>query len=173
MKALSRASPTATPRSQKRPLSSRAESIEWRRFVVELGRRFRPVKIVLDPFQGLLLADRLRAKGLGVKEYAFTSSSRAALFETLLQLIRQRRLRSFPHSVLREELAGLRWTEKAGVLRPDHPATGHDDAVVSVALAAQTIVATEGVQPLGTVTVEIIGPGYDDPRAGIRNRLRV
>ena len=109
--------------------------------IAEMAGRYRPREIALDPFQGLLMAERLRRRGLRVKEYSFTSSSRAALFETLLQLIRQGRLKSRPHAVLREELAGLRWVEKGGVLRPDHPASGHDDAAVAVGLAALAAVS--------------------------------
>ncbi|HEV8340168.1 MAG TPA: hypothetical protein VGR25_11015 [bacterium] len=74
---------------------------------------------------------------------------------TLLQLIRDRRLTAFEHPVLREELAGLRWTERGGVLRPDHPASGHDDAVVAVALACRA--ALEAVEnPGGLVYAEIL-----------------
>lgn len=142
----------------------RVQLAEVEEVIVELARRFRPVQIVLDPFQGLLLADRLKDRGLRVREYPFTSASRAALFDTLLQLIRQRRLRSFPHPTLREELTGLRWIEKAGVLRPDHPATGHDDAAVAVALAAQAVVAQDGAEPGGQVFVDILGAGWDPPR---------
>ena len=109
--------------------------------VAELAGRYHPREIALDPFQGLLMAERLRGRGLRVREYSFTSSSRAALFDTLLQLIRQGRLKSRPNKVLREELAGLRWIERGGVLRPDHAASGHDDAAVAVGLAALAAVS--------------------------------
>ncbi len=133
----------------------RVSLAEVEEVVAGLGWRFRPVQIVLDPFQGLLMADRLRKRGFLVKEYPFTTSSRAALFDTILQLIRQGRLRAFPHPVLREELVGLRWVEKGGMLRPDHSAAGHDDAVVAVALAAR---AMQEVPPEpGEVVVSIIG----------------
>jgi hypothetical protein len=122
-------------------LRERVQLADVEATVLEAVRRFRPVEVVLDPFQGLLLAERLRRSGLNVREFPFSAQSRTALFDTLLQLIRQRRLRSFAHPILREELAGLRWVEKAGVLRPDHPATGHDDAVVAVGLAAMQAVA--------------------------------
>lgn len=115
---------------------TRVQLEEVEETVAELAERHQPREIALDPHQGLLMAERLRGRGLRVREYAFTSPSRAALFDTLLQLIRQGRLKSRPHAVLREELAGLRWVEKGGVLRPDHPASGHDDAAVAVALAA-------------------------------------
>jgi hypothetical protein len=112
----------------------------------------------------LLLAERLRRVGLPVREYPFTAQSRTALFDALLQLIRQRRLRSFPHAGLREELAGLRWVEKSGVLRPDHPASGHDDLVVATTLAAMQAAGTEH----GTLTEEefargiITGPSHEE-----------
>jgi phage terminase large subunit-like protein len=135
--------------------------------VLAAARRFAPIEVVVDPFQGLLLAERLRRAGLNVHEFPFSAQSRTVLFDTLLQLIRQRRLRSFPHQGLREELAGLRWVEKAGVLRPDHPATGHDDAVVAVGLAATQAVAqaiaprpSAGRVPPGPVAGVTLGPGW-------------
>lgn len=90
-----------------------------------------------------------------MREYPCTTQSRTRLFDTLLTLIRERRLRSFPHPVLREELTGLRWTEKGGVLRPDHPASGHDDAVVAVALAAHAALETVESRP-AEVRVEVL-----------------
>ena len=135
----------------------RVSLAEVEEVVADLAWRFKPVQIVLDPFQGLLMADRLRRRGFQVKEHSFTPSSRAALFETVLHLLRQRRVRLFPHPVLREELTGLRWTVKGGVLRPDHPASGHDDAVVAFALAARAL--QEPAPEPGTVEVWVPGLG--------------
>ena len=91
----------------------------------------------------------------------------------LLQVIRQRRLQSFPHPVLREELAGLRWTARAGILRPDHSASGHDDAVMAVALAVQAVVhagpAFEG--PLAEATFGRVTNQTPSPFASASQRL--
>jgi hypothetical protein len=69
--------------------------------------------IVLDPWQAVLLGQRLRARGLSVVEYAFTGDSRRKLFGTMLDLVRTGRLRCRPHPELRRELLGLEVQESA------------------------------------------------------------
>lgn len=126
---------------------------------LDLCRRFRPAAFVMDPSEGLLLSDRLLAKGVPISEYRFTMPSRAALMNTLLQAVRQQRLRLFPHPVLREELGGLSWVARNGVLRPDHRVGAHDDAVMSAALAVQAIIAAQAAAlPAGT-PLAVLGAG--------------
>jgi Phage Terminase len=97
--------------------------------------------IVLDPWQAVLMAQRLRARGLPVIEYPFTGEGRRKLFGSMLDLIRNGRLRSRPHDDLRRELLGLEVTQTASGWRVDHRAGRHDDHVVAVALAAQRVAA--------------------------------
>ncbi|KKK49767.1 hypothetical protein LCGC14_3131730, partial [marine sediment metagenome] len=124
--------------------------------IVALSKAFHPKEIVLDPFQALLMGERLRGTGLTVFDYTFTSVSRASLFDTLLQLIRQERLHSYDHPLFREELSGMRWVEKNGILRPDHRTSKHDDTVVAVALASTRAVAG-AVVPRSLIKVRHIG----------------
>lgn len=114
---------------------ARVDLSEVEAAILDLSRRFRPFTVCLDPYQAILLGQRLKQQGITVEEYPFTQASRDRLFGILLQFIRNRKLKSYPHEALRQELAGLRWVEKAGVLRPDHAASGHDDLAVAVALA--------------------------------------
>jgi hypothetical protein len=104
--------------------------------VARLSRAF-GAPVFLDPYQAMLLGQRLRAAGVEVREYPFTGESRRRLFATLLQLIRDGRLRSFPHEDLRKELLSLEVTETAAGWRVDHRPGRFDDHVVAVALAAQ------------------------------------
>jgi hypothetical protein len=90
--------------------------------------------VVLDPWQGVLMAQRLRAAGCGVVEYSFTADGRRRLFGTLLDLIRLGRLRSRPHEALRRELLGLEVQETGAGWRVEHRSGQHDDHVVAVAL---------------------------------------
>jgi hypothetical protein len=122
----------------------RLSEVEYQ--VENLANQFRVAKICLDPYQGLLLAERLRRRGFEVQEYTFTSASRQRLFDVLLTLVRQRRLTSVPHPVFREELEGLNWVERGGSLRPDHESGGHDDSVVAVALAAWAAIESGGAR---------------------------
>jgi hypothetical protein len=101
--------------------------------------------IVLDPWQAVLMAQRLRARGLPVIEYAFTGDGRRKLFGSMLDLIRNGRLRSRPHDDLRRELLGLEVTQTASGWRVDHRTGRHDDHVVAVALAARRVAAVSAI----------------------------
>jgi hypothetical protein len=92
-----------------------------------------------DPWQGIFMAQRLRAKGLDVIEYPFTPDNRRKLFGNLLDLIRANRLRSRMHDTFRRELLGLEVQEASTGWRVDHKPGGHDDHVVAVALAIQGV----------------------------------
>jgi hypothetical protein len=97
--------------------------------------------IVLDPYQGVLLAQRLRLAGIRVEEQSFTGESRRRLFGLLLQLVKDRHLRCFAHHELRLELLSLEVTETTSGWRVDHRTGHHDDHAVAVALAAQALTA--------------------------------
>lgn len=102
--------------------------------VEALARRY-GAPIVLDPWQGVLMAQRLRAKNIKVVEYTFSGEGRRKLFGALLDLVRNRRLRSRHHEELRRELLGLEVEETAAGWRVDHKPGRHDDHVVAVGLA--------------------------------------
>ena len=95
--------------------------------------------IILDPWNGALLSQRLRQRGVPVEEYMFSKEARDKLFTTLLTLVREGRLRSRPDARLRRELLGLEVTEAASGFRVAHPRGQHDDTVVAVALGAQKV----------------------------------
>jgi len=134
---------------------------------------FAPAQIVLDPWQAVGLAQRLRDAGLRVTEAAFTPGYRDRIFLNLLRLVRERRLRCFRHRRLKEELLGLSFTEKGGGLRVDHRPGGHDDHAVALAMAALAaaeqawpppLLAPDGVAGVGRW--EIGGRDYRGGRFG-------
>jgi hypothetical protein len=117
------------------PPGTKVDLTEVERAVAELSRTW-SAPIVVDPWQGVLMAQRLRAQGCAVSEYTFTSENRRKLFGSLLDLIRTDRLRSQPHDELRRELLGLDVQQTSGGgWRVDHKSGRHDDHVIALALA--------------------------------------
>lgn len=110
--------------------------------VLALARKLQ-APVYYDPYQGVLLAQRLERQGVVMLEYPFTATSRRALFACLLDLIRGRRLRARPHEELRRELLGLEVSETAAGWRVDHKPGRFDDHVVAAALAAQAVAPQE------------------------------
>ena len=95
--------------------------------------------VTLDPWQAILMAQRLRARGVRVEEYNFSSDNRKRLFSILLDLIRNGKLKARPHDELKRELLGLEVQETVSGWRVDHRSRGHDDHVIAVGLAVQAI----------------------------------
>lgn len=113
---------------------SRVDLSQVEEDVAELATRT-GAGVTLDPWQGVLLATRLRARGIAVEEFAFTSETRRRLFGSLLDLVRTDGLRCRPHPELRKELLSLEVQETPSGWRVDHRVGRHDDHVIAVALA--------------------------------------
>jgi hypothetical protein len=130
-----------TPRS--------GERVDLRDVEDEVGRLARALNapVVLDPWQGVLMAQRLRAAGVPVLEFGFTGDGRRRLFGALLDLIRTGGLRARPHDDLRRELLGLEVQETAAGWRVDHRVGRHDDHVVAVALALAGLLGAPAHDP--------------------------
>ncbi len=128
--------------------------------VMELARE-RSAPVVVDPWQAVLLAQRLRARGVAVIEYAFGSESRRRLFAVLLELVRTGRLRSRPHEEFKRELLGLEISDTSSGWRVDHRPGRHDDHIVAVGLAAQHL-ASRASGPLAVSWVDAgsTSPGW-------------
>jgi len=114
------------------------ESVEaW---VAQAAEGYGRAQIVLDPWQTIGLAQRLRARGLNVTEFNFSAQSVGRLASTLHLAIRNHTLSLPPDEDLLEELANVRLRETSpGVLRMDHDADGHDDRAIALSLAATTL----------------------------------
>ena len=104
---------------------------------IETVAKMYQATVYLDPHQGILLSQRLQSRGVFTIAYAFGAQSRAKLFGTLMDVIRRRQLRCAPHADFRMELTALEVKESLSGYRVDHTSSGHDDAVVAVALALQ------------------------------------
>ncbi|HKV72846.1 MAG TPA: terminase large subunit [Gemmatimonadales bacterium] len=106
--------------------------------VIRLAHTYR-APVILDPYQGILLGQRLQRVGITVTEQAFSAESRRRLFGVVLQLVKDGRLRSAPHEALSGELLSLEVTETAAGWRVDHRPGRHDDHVIALALAAHKL----------------------------------
>ncbi len=108
--------------------------------LVEALRNY-PGAVVCDPYQAAQMTQRLKARGVPVRTFDFTTKSVGRLAATMLQLLRARRLLLPRDPELLDELAEVRIVENAaGVPRLDHLAGHHDDQTVAIALAAQRLV---------------------------------
>jgi hypothetical protein len=103
-------------------------------FIVGAHERF-GFRLLLDPWQGLDLAQRLRGRGVPTDEYTFSSASKQKLAAALLSTINNGKLRLYEADGLRDELLALRLVQStAGAWGFDHRRGGHDDRAVSLAL---------------------------------------
>lgn len=109
-------------------------------------------RVVADPWQAVGLAQRLRAAGVKVDEYAFTQQSVGRLASTLYNLLRDQALGLPDDDELLDELAHLRLRETSpGAYRIDHQAGRHDDRAISIALAAHALLAAPQSRGWGVV----------------------
>ncbi len=110
--------------------------------IAEASRAYNGAKVVADPWQAVGLCQRLRARGVAVSEFSFSATSVGRLASTLHLLLRDRLLALPDEPELLDELANVRLRETSpGVLRMDHDPDKHDDRAVSLALAAQELLA--------------------------------
>jgi hypothetical protein len=122
--------------SRLRPVSI-GEVEEWlARAANEYG-----AEIVFDFWQAAQLAERLRKRGIRMREYAFSASSVGRIASTLFQLLRDRAVALPDDPDLIDELLHVRLRETSpGVLRLDHDSGRHDDRAIALALAAHRLV---------------------------------
>jgi hypothetical protein len=133
---------------------------------VALIVRAHPAPLYLDPWQGVLLGQRLRQRGLDVHEVPFTGESRRKLFGAVLDLVRTARLRCRPHADLHRELLSLEVQETAGGWRVDHRVGRHDDHVIAVSLAAHAVATRDtggGPVPMIGTTIRPDLAGWSQP----------
>jgi hypothetical protein len=126
---------------------------EVERFVVATHQRF-GFTLRLDPWQGLDLAQRLRAQSIAAEEFHFSPASKQRLAATLLSTINNGDLLLYEADGLREELLGLRLVQtSSGAWTFDHARGGHDDR--AVALAMLTVALLE--RPVSSLHAPVFG----------------
>jgi hypothetical protein len=122
--------------TRKRPVTL-ATVEDW---LVQASRTYR-ARLIIDPWQAVGLAQRLRARGLTVQEFTFSAQSVGRLASTLYRLIKDHALAIPDDQGLIEELMNVRLRETSpGVLRMDHDPDKHDDRAVALGLAALSLI---------------------------------
>ena len=102
---------------------------------------YHPATVVLDPWQAIGLAQRLRRRRIPVEEYTFSAASVGRLATTIHLLLREHRLALPPDEDLLDELANVRLKESSpGVYRMDHDPDKNDDQAIALALAANHLI---------------------------------
>ena len=103
--------------------------------VLDLCRRFKVDRLVLDPWQGLEMAGRLKAEGVKVREFHFSPQSKMRLASSLLHALNTDALDLYEANGLRDELVALRVTQTGtGMFAFDHAAGEHDDRAVALSM---------------------------------------
>lgn len=103
--------------------------------------------LVADPWQAAQLCQRLRARGVRVEEFTFSSQSVSRLALRLHGLIRDRALQLPDDAELLDELTNVRLRETSpGVYRLDHDQGRHDDRAIALALAAENLLSKPPVR---------------------------
>lgn len=101
------------------------------------ARSYGRARVVVDPYQAVGMAQRLRSRGLQVTEHHFGQASNGRLASTLHLLLRNRALALPDDPDLLDELLNVRLRETTpGVMRMDHDPDKHDDRAITLALAA-------------------------------------
>ena len=114
------------------------EFAEVEEFTLAAFQRFR-FRLRLDPWQGLDLAQRLRAQGIPVEEFNFSQGSKQRLAQSLLHSLNAGHLALYEAEGLRDELKALRLKQSAsGAWSFDHARGGHDDRATVIALMTVT-----------------------------------
>jgi hypothetical protein len=108
--------------------------------IFELHHSYNHSPVVMDPWQGLLIAQNLRARRVPVREFTFSSASVSHLATTLFRLLSDRLLDLPDDDALADELAHVQLRETSpGVYRMDHSPDRHDDRAVALALGAHVL----------------------------------
>jgi phage terminase large subunit-like protein len=111
--------------------------------IFELARAYNSASFVLDPHEGIGMAQRLRTAGFRVTKFNFSATSVGQLAATVIHLLRHGLL-SLPNDPeLVREIERVRLVEHTpGVIRMDHDRGDHDDRTIALALAATEALRT-------------------------------
>lgn len=105
-------------------------------------RSYNRARVVMDPWQAVALAQRLRTRGVRVNEFVFSSQSVGRLATTLHLLLRNSDLALSDDPELLDELLNVQLRETSpGVYRMDHDPDKHDDRAIALALAAHHLLS--------------------------------
>jgi len=118
----------------------RLEEVEL--WLLQAHRSYNRAFVVMDPWQGVGIAQSLRRQHVRVREFTFSSQSVGRLASALHLLLRDRNLALPDDPALLEELANVQLRETSpGVYRMDHDPDKHDDRAIALALASHELLS--------------------------------
>jgi hypothetical protein len=130
--------------------------------ILQACRSFR-APLVVDPWQAVGMAQRLRERGVLVDEFVFSQQSVGRLALTLHNLIKNHALAIPDDPDLINELSNVRLRETSpGVYRMDHDPDKHDDRAVCLALAAVWLLQLPAPVPTEIVEFEDLWSDADE-----------
>jgi phage terminase large subunit-like protein len=144
------------------------------RYVIDLHRRFRLHRVVFDPTEARLLAQRLTRHGIVCVAMPFTPSNLNLMASVLLQAFRAQVLDLYPDQQLLADLRRLSIAERGWGLRIEAPrdASGHCDSAIALSIALP--LASELVHrcayglPSPPTSMSNFDPAYAMERFGIQ-----
>jgi phage terminase large subunit-like protein len=121
--------------------SAPVDLAEVEELVAHLSQTFNWATVVIDPTEAILMAQRLRRRGVPVEKFRFSSASVGELATTLYLLLRNHALALPDEESLFAELVNVRLRETSpNTYRLDHDAGQHDDQAIALALAANHLI---------------------------------
>jgi hypothetical protein len=125
-------------------------------FLEATATAYRNVDIVYDPHQAAGIAQALRAKGISMLQYNFTTPSVNRLTRVLMTAIHNRTIELPDDAELVHEISRLRLVETSPTqFRLEHRAGEHNDRAIAIALAAQQLFSKP---PGAGPRIRVLGP---------------
>lgn len=118
-------------------------------------------RLLFDPYQAVMLAQRLKARGVVTTQFTFSSASVGRLAAALFNALRDRALDLPDDAALIDELCNVQLRETSpGVVRMDHAPGQHDDRAIAVAMAVLHFAerSTGGEPSTATATTAAMRP---------------
>jgi len=115
-------------------------------YILEMAQSFKPLRVVVDPWQLKGTIERLRAK-VQIEEFTFTSSSLQKLSSNLYYLLHNGLLKMFYNKPLEEELLTVNAKEASYGWRLDHKSGGYSDRAIALGMMALDIVSRPSYKP--------------------------
>lgn len=121
--------------------------------ILGLHSRYRIRCVAYDPWQAVMLSQRLARAGINMVEYGQTSGNLTIAASSLIDLIRQRKLSMYADSALRDAAMKTILIESSRGLRlGKSKASDRVDPIVAMAFAATAALQRKGFGPARTAT---------------------
>lgn len=119
------------------PVTGQVDLMEVERYLLAMHQRFKLRSVAFDPWQAVMLSQRLTMQSLPMVEIPFTGKNLTLMATNLLEVFRSRRILMFHDPQLIDDLGRLQIEEKSygHRLTATRDASGHADKATGLALA--------------------------------------